>query len=477
MDERHPLLRTFSLPSSTLSKHKLELLVHTINAAAELGQEQAANLLVPGLEIATSSSGRSTVTYPVHRALVYEEGLNSLGTFAAFEAREARPRRRLMLKGVIDWSWSTVQQRDDPGQAMSPINLALAERAIETFRNSLDKSLDYEHLWFDAGMPALSMWLLEGTESTSDSVKPSVASLIETICESTHQSIRNEAVRQAQRDQEATISASTRDVISQGISIWSENAHAELRDRLHSAFGSKSWKKTKWWKLFWRVDDVGYVSSDILQRAWLVEAEKEMIWIVGRIHQSGLLGIPQLRPTPVVDPEDTEQKLGGKPPAPSATDLAPQASTFDEPQAIKHPWPQHIAHARSALASLTVPPLQALSQALLLQTLSTNILTSALSVLLYVSISTTSIYESGAIAATGLIYSLRRLQNRWEAARGEWEAEVREDGRRVLRISEHIAREAVDEYKPEVDEVAARERAVAAEAVANVEEALVALKK
>ena len=476
MDERHPLIRTFSIPSSTLSKHKLEILVHTINAPTKSSQEKAADFLVPGLEIATSSTGRSTVTYPVHKALVYEEGLRRLGIFAAFEEREAHPRQGLMLKGVIDWSW-TAQQRDDTGSAVIPINLALAERAIETFRNSVEKSLDYEHLWFDAGMPALSTWLLEGTETASGFVKPSVESLIEKICGTARHGIQGEATRHAERDQQAIISASTRNIISQGISIWSENAHAELRDRLYSAFVSKSWKKTKWWKLFWRVDDISYIANDILQRAWLVEAEKEMIWNVGRIHQSGLLGPPKLRPTPVIDPEDTAQKLGDKPPAPSAADLAPQASNFDEPQAVQHPWPQHMAQARSALISLTVPPLQALSQALLLQTLSTNILTSALSVLLYVSVSTTSIYESGAIAAIGLVYSLRRLQKRWETARKEWEVEVREEGRRVLRISELIARVSVDEYKPEVDETAAKERAVAAEAVENVEQALKALKQ
>ena len=33
--------------------------------------------------------------------------------------------------------------------------------------------------------------------------------------------------------------------------------------------------------------DVGYIASIILQRTWLVDAEKEMIRSCGRIYQSG----------------------------------------------------------------------------------------------------------------------------------------------------------------------------------------------
>jgi len=357
-----------------------------------------------------------------------------------------------------------------------PINLSLAETAIEAFRSSLNRSLDYEHLWFDAGIPALSTWLIDGTGSQSGSMKLATRRLIETLSENTSQGIQHEASVKLQQEEDATVPVKSRVVIGQGISIWAENAHTELRDRLNSAFGSKSWRKTKWWKLFWRADDVGYIASDILRQAWLTEAEKEMIWVCGRIHQSGLLGPPKLRPEPVVDPEDEEQKLGGMPPAPSAEDLAPKTTDFNEPPPARHPWPQAIARARSTLSSMTVPPLQALSQALLLQTVSTNVLASSLSALLYVSISSTSPYESGAIAATGLVYSLRRLQRRWVTARGEWEVAVREEGRRVLRSMETVLREPVDEYKPGVDKDGIQDRATATQAIGKVKKELEAIR-
>ena len=481
VDERHPLVKTLFIPSPILHDHKLEILIHTINPTTEPTKDGAASFLVPGLDIANSASGRpATITYPVHKVLMYEEGLNSLATFATMGAHADQRPNGQMFKGVIDWSWSISQQEMTQDQPMSPINLALAEAAIDVFRQSLDKSMEYEHLWFDAGMPSLSGWLSEGTESQSGVIKPAIRWLIQSICDTANQAIQQDELMRLEKEKAEMIPVATKNIIDQGISIWAENAHTELRDRLNVAFNSKSWRKTKWWKLFWRVDDVGYIASDILQRAWLVESEKEMIWISGRIHQSGLLGPPKLRPTPMRDPDDDEPRLGRAPRQATAEDVVPKASVsdFTEPPPIIHPWPQDISRARSVLSILTIPPLQSLSQALLLQTISTNVLAFSLSALLYVSVSTTSVYEAGAIAAVGLVYSLRRLQKRWDSARDEWEAELSEDGRRVLRNVEQNARDAVREGGvPEVDELGMEERRIAKEAVERVRGAMEDLKR
>ncbi len=474
LDDRHPLVRTLSIPCSILHTHNLEILVHSTAPTAEPTNDGATNFLVPSLDMANSPSGRlATVTYPVHKALVYEEGLNDLGTLAALDLH-ARKAQNRMFKGVIDWSWSTSPQGNMSDQPVLPINLALAEAAIDVFRQSLDKSMEYEHLWFDAGMPNVAAWLSEGTDAKPGALKPAIRSLVETICNRAIAAIHAESASRSQQEKAMTIPNMTKTIVNQGISIWAENAHTELRDRLGAAFNSISWKKLKWWKLFWRVDDVGYIASDILQRAWLVEAEKEMIWITGRIHQSGLLGPPKLRPTPLPDPEDEEQKLGSHPPQLTIEDVVPQTSTdFSEPPPVQHPWPQNISNARTTISKLTVAPLQSLSQALLLQTISTNVLTSSLSALLYISVSTTSPYEAGAIAALGLVYSLRRLQKKWETARSEWQLQLREAGRRILRNEEEMVREAVIEGgKPKVDEVGIEQQRLAMEAVAEVNAAL-----
>ena len=419
MDDRHPLVKTLFIPSATLHTHNLEILVKAGSATDKThGQAGAANLLVPGLELQSSASGRlSTITFPVHKTLVYQEGLQDLSSVPSINTHEEK-----MFKAVIDWSWSTLQHQSQNPQSVSPVNLALGEAAIDAFRQSLQRSIEYEHLWFDAGMSVVSTWILDGTESHDGAIKPATWGLLQMICHNTNKAISQEEESSIQQQKATTISDAMKAIIEQDISLWAGNAHKELRDRLNSAFHSKSWKRIKWWKLFWRVDDVGYIASDILQKAWLVDAEKEMIWIFGRIRQSGLLGPSKLKPPAVPDPDD-EQTLGGHPPAPRLSKLVEKASNYEvvEDQVFPRPWPQIIFLARSSLSRLTVPPLQSLSQSLLFQTISTNALTSSLSALLYVSVSTTSPYEAGAIAAVGLVWSLRRLQTGWEKARSMWE--------------------------------------------------------
>lgn len=474
VDDRHPLVKTLFIPSATLQSHNLEILVQASSSADQsYGEAGTANLLVPGLETQSSTSGRlSTVTFPVHKTVLYQEGLQDLDSIPKIGTHEGR-----ILKVIIDWSWSNLQQRTQNTRPVSPINLALGEAAVDIFRQSLQRSVEYEHLWFDAGMPAITAWITDGTESQNGDLKPAIRGLLQTMYNNTNKAIARDDESSVQRQIASTIPVATKNIIEQGISIWAENAHTELRDRLNSAFHSNIWRRIKWWKLFWRVDDVGYIASDILQKAWLVEAEKEMIWISGRIHQSGLLGPPKLRPPAVLDPED-EQTLGGHPPAPSLSDLVEKVPSYEvvEDQVFQHPWLQNISHARSALSRFTVPPLQSLSQSLLLQTISTNAFTSSFSALLYVSISTTSPYEAGAIAAVGLVWSLRRLQTKWENARSTWEAQIREDGRRVLRHVEETARNDVREGgMGEVDELGREERKVARDAVARAERALEAI--
>ncbi|KAK3064764.1 hypothetical protein LTS18_004212 [Coniosporium uncinatum] len=55
-----------------------------------------------------------------------------------------------------------------------------------------------------------------------------------------------------------------------------------------------------------------------------------------------------------------------------------------------------------------------------------------------------ALFEAGAVASLGLVWSLRRLQRRWEGEREKWEAGVREEGRRVLKAAEDRMRGIVE---------------------------------
>ncbi|KAL9130261.1 MAG: hypothetical protein Q9217_001511 [Psora testacea] len=481
--DRHPLVRTLFIPSTILNTHRLEVFVQTVHASTENPVDEASSLLVPSLETTSSPRGRlSIVTYPVHKSLVYANGFRYLASLTQVAINATREIEAHMVKGVVDGSWSGLEPGVGQSSAISPINLNLAEVAIETLRKSLQGSIEYEHAWFDSGLPTISAWLSEGTQPGPRTIQPSVHRLISVITTDVINAINSDEAAKSQDANQATVPAWTREILYQGVTIWAENAHTELRDRLAAAFISKSWKRIKWYKLFWGVDDVGAVLSEILQRAWLVDAEKEMIWISGRIHQSGLLGPPKLRPPAVKNPEDEEeeeeQKLGGEPKRLTVEDVIgrdiPPFDTEDGGAPLSlQPYLQIIALARRQLSHVTIPTLQSLAQSLVLQSISTTVLSMSVSALLYVSISATSVYEASVIAALGTVYSLRRLQTRWEKSRREWKATITEEGRRVLQLNEEQCRQIVTEGGyGKLDEVGIEERRIAREAIEKVREAL-----
>ena len=388
------------------------------------------------------------VTYPVHKTLIC---VDNLAQFAAINLSNSinslKSEHGLsILEGAIDGPWKGLQTLSSE-QLVRPINLELSETAVEIFRESLENSVHFEQAWFDSGMPPLSTWLTGSSTDTRQVLKQPLRILLSVVLRNMTQNIQSEALEAAQATESLSISSSARQVLDQGLSIWAENAHTELRDRLDGAFISRSWDKTKWWKLCWRIDEVEFITTDILQRAWLVDAEKEMIWMCGRIHQSGLLGAPKLRPPPPKgDPADEVSGILGAPAESTLADVATTPRSFrpvGDEDLVFLPWPQDISFSRSALARNTIPPLQSFAQKLLLQSISMTALTSTLSSLVYMTVSTASVFEAGTIAGLGLILSIRRLQSRWEEARSIWQTTVRENGKDVLRRAEFHMREVV----------------------------------
>lgn len=484
-NEKHPLLRTISIPASTLHDHNLEILI--IKPSPNVGEAKAydpATLLVPTLETPISANGRySMIAYPVHKTIVHGEALAGILVYARMITGTAENTTLFDLsRGIIDVSWQPPAEEDGRDYGMTVVNLEKAEKAVTIFRQSLDNSLDYEHRWFESGAAGASKWLLQGTRVEDSRIKPALRSLIDLLLQQAEKAILSAEAESLARVTSTVIPDTTRQTLDDAVRGWAEKAHVELRDQLDSAFHRKSWRRLGWWKLFWRVDDVGTIASDILQRSWLVEAEKEMIWLAGRVEQAGCFGPtprgPSAAPSAEPTPTDTDDHiLGVFPPPPRLSDMVGKPVVDDEVLAIhpSRPWPQHISLARHHLALSTISSLQALAQRLVLQTMSTTAITSALSALLYVSLSTTSVYEAGAIAAFGFVYSMRRLQRKWEAARAFWEGEVREEGRKALKATEEVVRGVVMEGGrggADADVVGAGERREAREAVEAVREVL-----
>jgi len=411
------------------------------------------------------------ISYPVHKALIYGEGIQGILAMPQAVSQGGGEKTDFLIKGAVNANWNSSEDQEPPERSIILINLTQAEAAIASFRASTNNSFDYEHRWLASNLPTLTDFLLAGTKPTPpQTLKPALHALISTILNETTSAISLAHTKRLAALASSAVPNTTRANLSEAITRWAEAAHIELHDALALAFASPAWRKTAWWKLLWRVDDVGFMAAQILQRSFLVEAEKEIIWIGGRIQQAGLLPTlpePQKRKIP-------KQTLGGEPPAPRISDvLTPSAVAEQDLYVLPNPptntpRPPQIARARADLLA-SISPLQALAQTLLLQSLSTTILASALSALMYVSISTTSIYEAGAVGTLGFLWSARRLQREWEGARGVWKGKVVEEGRRVLGVVERECRGVVGTGgRVEVDGGAEEEERAAGEAVEAV---------
>lgn len=435
------MVQELHISSPTLNGHKLEILV------LETGLQQNTfgsgdgsldeTLLVPTMEIPTSGSGRYTpITTPVHKSLIVSQGIVGASSLISSHLTTERD----IIGSAVD---VRVGEDDDPTSLpFQIINVDLGNTALSSFRQSVNNALDYEHSWFASGIPEILEWLKSGSSATEGTMKKPVQKLVESLLESTNAAIQAEQARQLSAALNSRVSSSQLDSLKSDLSKWAESAHTELLDHLDIAFNGHKWRKLGWWKLFWRVDDVSMIASSILARRFLVDAEKEAIFLAGRIEEAGVFKNtpdPNVRHwayKPLKEEELAEPKLGSEPVVPRMKDLV---LLEDGERGLKNQnWPLHIPSTRRYLDGETVPALQALAQKLVLQTLTTSSLFSALGGLTYVSSMSTSFYEAGAVTALGVVWALRRMQGKWEAARKFWEGEVREEGRKAVRGVEGV---------------------------------------
>ncbi|CAN8095474.1 unnamed protein product [Discula destructiva] len=430
------LLKEMNVSSPGLNGHKLEILLMESNPLADAsegvfqGFEEAA--LVPTVEIPMSSTGRFTpVTTPVHKALLVTDGLVGAASLMSLPL--------LAHQGTIAGAAHLPNFSSENGAALpfDTIDVAAGRLGLNALRQSLDRSSEYQKMWFKSNVPIIKAWLKAGTISTENgTTKDAVRTLILSTLRNTLAAIQEEESRRLSNVLSDRMDTPAVASLNKALTEWSEKAHVELQSEMDRAFDSRRWSKLNWWKLFWRVDDVGMLSSEMLSQRFLPRAERNVIYLAGQIEGSGLFGtdngrnvysIPTLLSAPALKApiEDTTTPLPVSTKAASGTK-----------------WPTHITFTRNYLQSQTVPALQALAQKLVIQSASFSALTSSLGVLMY--LSSFGMSESGAVAAFGLVWSLRRVQKKWETAREYWQSEVREEGRKAVRAVELNVAAALD---------------------------------
>ncbi|KAH8731945.1 hypothetical protein GQ44DRAFT_670644 [Phaeosphaeriaceae sp. PMI808] len=462
-----PLYRVLSVPSRVLRSHNLEILVSTLNinvpnSVTSTTESFKESVLMPKLQ-APSTSG-VLVLYPVHKTLIFGEGLDSAIEFGRFSSDNIEDLNDL-LKVAINLPAPSEETDLGAQTGSTAVNVRAGAAALTTFRESIQNAVAYEKGWYQSGLPSLTTWLTQDLQPSSP-IRPVMKTFISSILDDIDTSIAKEDAAQLQKltllpnDQE--ISAS----VTNHLETWAEKSHTELRDELDDAFSTRNWHKLAWWKLLWRVDDVSMISSEILERRWLVSAEKSSIYLAGRMNQAGFPDEMPINAIPEAITQDTTPTSKNP-----ITDISTEVYEST-------PWPEHIAAARTSIIAETIPPLQALAQRLILQTFSTTSISSALSALLYISMPTFSLFEASAAGFLGLMFSLRRMQKLWEGARESWEGTVREEGRRTLKRTEEVVRLIIQNAEREKrglgvgDEAALEERKRVSEVVGRVREEL-----
>ncbi|KAI0966716.1 hypothetical protein F4678DRAFT_448677 [Xylaria arbuscula] len=425
------LLREIHVSSATLNGHNLEILLAPINPspAPEKGVSDGFEdtVLVPAVDIPTSSTGRHTpVTTPVHKALVVADGFDGAASILSVPKSE----NSAVLKYAVNLP--EYKPAETSPLPFTPIDINIASIGLGLVRKNISNAIEYEHLWFQSNIPKLVDWLKADVLMTPDNItKPPVRELIASLLRNTAASIRDEESTLLELSSSSGSTHTALISIESGLSEWAESAHSELQEQLDIAFSSRRWRKLGWWKLFWRVDDVGMLTNDILAQKFLPHAERSSIFLAGRMREANVSLLPPSKLTAVPDSPDNT--------LPDSDPVKPSKQEVN--------WPMNIPDTRRYLQVETVPALQALAQKLVIQTLTTSGLTTALGALVYVGTLSTTLYEAGAVAALGIVWSMRRMQKKWETARAFWEGEVREEGRKAVRGVEETITSALTESR------------------------------
>jgi hypothetical protein len=486
------------VPSSVLERNNIEILVSTISAPQNGQLLQAAQtipsdaFLSPSVGTPTAASGRQvTIAQPVHNCLLVADGLDELVVaaellastdFSAIEDRDS-------VKVAVSLD---VNQKKESGQ-VGVINTKEAEEGLAAIRRSIVEAPEYEHKWMGSGMPTLSSWFSSTSAARSEKTIPApVTALVSSLLTSASANLRIQAKLDAQSHAARGLSLSTRTHLEETIEEFSRNAHQELQSGLSSAWHSRNWRKLAWYKLFWRVDDVGLIITDLVTNSWLPRTERAVYELSGRLSQVGISPVERTAEPVTTTPDAlVEPDAGIEPVLQAQADIATEPpmrpvianpAGIAEVQMVPVPRPQplslSISRTRAAKMDQAIAELTSTAQQIVLKTLSLTGLSGGLSLLTYLSITPGSLYEAGTIAALGTAYALWRMQGDWQKVTHWLESDLHDEGKTVVRRLVTRMRELIENRSRIVeDEVEVQSRQDAENAVARARAELDRLQK
>lgn len=448
-------ISTLQIPATILERANLEILVSSVSSSrsGQLNAQQripAEAFLAPTVRTPTASDGRQTViSQPMHASLVIVDGFDAFVKLAELLASTnfSSDEEKGLVKVVLEQQGYQLHTK----ASVAVIDTDKATEGLIAIRRSIGEATTFEHKWVESGVPQISTWLV-GIADTSGPIPSSVKSLISSLTTATASSLENHHTSIQTTSTSARLSPAILANLDSAIDEFSRNAHAELQSGLNSAWTSRNWRKLAWYKLFWRVDDVGLIITDLITNAWLPRTERAVYELSGRLSQTGISPVELAAPKPHdATPATAPSRNTAIEPLPLPVPLLQAQSTLHptpqepvitnktgQPQITLSPMPRPtplsttISTTRALTISTAINTLHNTSQHLVLRTLSISVLSASLSLLSSISFNA-SPYSAGTIFAFGTVLGLYRMQGSWLKATRELEEGLFEEGRGVIR--------------------------------------------
>lgn len=401
------------------------------------------------------------ISQPVHQALVVAKGLEELFQVAELLASTdfASEEDKECIRVAMQHTGVKTE-----GKAMT-VDVDKATRGLDAIRKSLTEATTYEHQWVDSGMPNLMKWLTIASK-TEGRIPTQISALLSSIIQSASASLDAQAKRETS---EQNLERSVITNLDTTIDDFSRNAHQELQSGLASAWSSRNWRKLAWYKLFWRVDDVGLIVTDLITNAWLPRTERAVYELSGRLAQAGISpmdmiaspaapgqmptekqSLPATQQLPLLQAQAASSET---PIEPVITNEGGTASVAMQPAPQLMPLSSSISAIRAAQISQAIDSLSSQAQQLVLRTLSVTGLSAGLSGLTYLSITPGSFYEAGTIVAVGTAFALWQMQGGWLRATKQMENNLFNEGRNTIKRIVGRMRQLVNQKaQPTVDQ-------------------------
>lgn len=445
--QSNALVRTMNVPSRYLQRHNLEILITPLNASENGSPPDIAALedavLVPSLTTPNASDGRvGFIRYPVHKSVIVAGGVMGAIEYGKFPSSLED---RALIKAAVNVSLKQPSALAEKESENPSIDIELATHALELFRLNKANGAQFSDEWHASRLPSLSEWIAGSKPSSAAAMNQGTANLILSVIARASMAVTRVDELGLTLAVANTVPERKRAELVSSIAEWSADSHRDLQENLDTVLAtSASWRRTVWWRLFWRIDDVAVSASDVLRQSWLTQAEQSLAFLSGRILEAGVASVEELQQPKMSQVPDEERRRPGE-----LTQMPSHFSVMQQqtgkPTAFDFAWPPTITLSRVHMLNTLVPELHRKAQTLLLSTLSTITGSAALATWLYFATAGVALYEAGAILLLGLVWSFKRLQNRWEAERVEFATATREDARRVLGDVENHLRRLVHE--------------------------------